>query len=123
MAMYLKLLDTAGEVPLSIRSRGFKLTKASRRAVLRIVGTSLGRFARRVRDIQVWLEDVNGPRGGVDTRCRIDVEFRSRGRVSVAALANDEYTATAEAAARSRKLVDRRIKRARALRRQVVGVY
>lgn len=120
MATYLRLSDTTREIRLSIQSRGLSLTKAYRGTVQRILATTLGRFARRIRAIQVWLEDVNGPRGGVDTRCRIDVELRPRGRISVSALATDEYAATAEAAARSRELLDRRVKRTRALRRQLV---
>jgi hypothetical protein len=120
MATCLKLSDTTREIRLSVRSRCLSLTKAYRSAVLRTLATTLGRFARRIRAIQVWIEDVNGPRGGVDTRCRIDVDLRPRGRISMSALATDEYAATAKAAARSRELVDRRVKRSRALRRQIV---
>jgi hypothetical protein len=72
-----------------------------------------------VRKIDVWLEDVNGPRGGLDIRCRIDIEFRPRGIISVTALAIDEFAAAAKAAARAREIVDRRIKKLRTQRRQL----
>ncbi len=85
-----------------------------------MLASALGRFARRVRTVRVWLEDVNGPRGGVDTRCRIEVHFRPRGSITVSALATDEYAATAEAAARARELVDRRVKRDRSRRRELL---
>jgi hypothetical protein len=67
--------------------------------------------------IRVSLEDVNGPQGGVDIRCRIEAYFRPRGSITVSALAIDEYSATAEAATRARELVDRRVKRIRSRRR------
>jgi hypothetical protein len=96
------------------------LSKSHRGAISGILASALGRFERRVRTIHVWLEDVNGPRGGIDIRCRIDIDLRPRGTFSVAALAADELTATAEAAVRARELVDRRIKKLRAQRRQLV---
>jgi hypothetical protein len=68
----------------------------------------------------VWLKDVNGPRGGIVTHCRIDVELLPRGPISVSGLAAEEYAALAKAAVRACESVDRRIKKARARRRQLV---
>jgi hypothetical protein len=120
MATHQPLSDTSRGVCYSLQSRGVSLPKRHRGAIRDILTSALGRFERRVRSIRVWLEDVNGPRGGVDIRCRIDIELRPRGALSVSALATDEFTATAEAAVRARELVDRRIKKLRAQRRQLV---
>ena len=35
---------------------------------------ALGRFGDRVRTVRVSLMDQNGPRGGLDKRCRIEVD-------------------------------------------------
>ena len=32
-----------------------------------------GRLTERVHAVRAWLEDVNGPRGGVDKRCAIEI--------------------------------------------------
>jgi putative sigma-54 modulation protein len=47
---------------------------------------ALGRFATRVRRVRVCLNDVNGPRGGVDKRCRMRVDLFPRGLVVVEAV-------------------------------------
>jgi hypothetical protein len=120
MATHRLLSDTSRGIRYSLRARGVSLTTKHRRAVRRSLTSTLGRFERRLRKIHVWLEDVNGPRGGVDIRCRIDIEFRPRGTISVTALAIDEFAAAAKAAARARELVDRRIKKLRTQRRQLV---
>jgi hypothetical protein len=120
MASYVNLSDEPREVPLSLRSRRFVVTKRLHATTRHILTSTLARFARRIQAIDVWLEDVNGPRGGIDTRCRIYVELRPRGRISVSGLAADEYSAIANAAVRARESLDRRIKKARALRRQPV---
>ena len=112
--------DTSHEIYFTIVARRLELRNSHRRAIRRILASALGRFTRRVRTVRVWLEDVNGPRGGVDTRCRLEVYFRPRGSITVSALATDEYAATAEAAARARELVDRRVKRVRSRRRELL---
>jgi hypothetical protein len=112
--------DSSHEIHFAIEARGLELRNSHRRAIRRILASALGRFTRRVRTVRVWLEDVNGPRGGVDTRCRIEVYFRPRGSITVSALATDEYAATAEAAARARESVVRRVKRVRSRRRELL---
>jgi hypothetical protein len=115
---HLLATDASRDVPFTIHTRGLELRSAPSRAIRRILTSALGRFTGRVRTIHVLLEDVNGPRGGVDTRCRIEVHLRPRGSITVSALAVDEYAATAAAAARARELVDRRVKRVRTRRRE-----
>jgi len=46
---------------------------------------ALGRLANRVRRVRVCLNDVNGPRGGIDKRCRMRVDLFPRGAVVVEA--------------------------------------
>jgi hypothetical protein len=120
MAAYRPLSDTTRQIHFTVDARGVELKNSHRRAIRRILQSALGRFSRRVRMIRVWLEDVNGPRGGLHIRCRIEVHFRPRGTITVSDLAADEYTATARAASRARELVDRRVKRIRFRQRQPV---
>ena len=119
MATLPLLSDASREIHFTVQARGLELKNSHRRAIRRILVSALGSFTRRVQTVRVWLEDVNGPRGGVDIRCRVQVHFRPRGSINVSALATDEYAATARAAARARELVDRRVKKVRSRRREL----
>ena len=52
----------------------------SRRAK-RLLKFSLSRFKGAVSRVKVMLCDINGPKGGVDKRCRITAKFRAAGLV------------------------------------------
>ena len=93
--------DASREIHFTVHARGLELKNSHHRAIRRILASTLGRFTHRMRTIRIWLEDVNGPRGGEDIRCRIEVHFRPQGSINVSALAIDEYAATARAAARA----------------------
>lgn len=61
------------DTPAYIRAAGVGLTDESKAYVRQKLGRKLGKFARRVERASVRVDDVNGPRGGVDKRCRIKV--------------------------------------------------
>jgi putative sigma-54 modulation protein len=54
-----------------IHARNMRLSAAQRDRAEKRVASSLDRFESRLRRVLVVIEDVNGPRGGADKRCRI----------------------------------------------------
>lgn len=58
-------------IPAYIRSVGAGLDEADKEYLRRKLGRKLGKFSSSVERVSVRVEDVNGPRGGVDKRCRI----------------------------------------------------
>lgn len=56
---------------LKIVSRSFRLSEAMHDHLERRAQFALGRFAGAIRNVQVSLLDENGPRGGIDKRCRV----------------------------------------------------
>jgi putative sigma-54 modulation protein len=66
-------------VSVHIRIHESELAEAIRLCMDRALHAGLQRFAGKVRNIRVTLQDVNGPRGGVDKSCRIEAKlFPSR---------------------------------------------
>lgn len=77
---------------------------------------ALARFDRRIVDITVSVTDVNGPKGGVDKRCRLVIRLRPKGKVTIEQSANDFAAAIAVAADRASYAVSRVLKRRRDMR-------
>ena len=48
-----------------------------------LLGVSLSRFNRIVSRVKVTFCDVNGPKGGLDKRCRIAAKLKTTGQVVV----------------------------------------
>src|SRR5690242_19075577 len=110
--MYASTISSNFLSEITVRTKGRACGLKLRRFVNHRLASSLGRFERRIRQAIVWLEDVNGPRGGIDKQCRIEVHLIPRGHMSVEAHAANEYSAISIAANRARNLLDRRYKRA-----------
>ena len=100
-----------------IRRRGVKATEELRIHVKERLRLSLGRFARHIGLVRMYLRDVNGPRGGPGKKCRIVVELPPRGRVVVAGADTDISAAITGTAARAGFAVKRHVKRRRESRR------
>ncbi len=75
---------------------------------------ALTRFSSAVADIRLRLVDENGPRGGADQRCRVQIVLRQGGGLSVEGVDADPRVAIDQVAARAARTVARRLSRARA---------
>jgi len=65
--------QTAWRVTAHVRVIGAAFDDDQRDYVGQKLGMKLGKFAPSIERISVRLTDVNGPRGGVDQRCRVKV--------------------------------------------------
>ena len=63
----------AQSTPAHIRVFGVELDLDDRTYIRRKLGRKLGKFAASIERVSVRVEDVNGPRGGVDHACRVKV--------------------------------------------------
>lgn len=72
---------------------------------------SLQRLASRVPRVTVQLSDVNGPRGGVDKLCVLELQTAGAGRVIVRSLASEWRTAFDDALGRALQLLARLLHR------------
>ena len=73
---------------------------------------------------KVQLTDVNGPRGGVDKRCHVELKTDVVGTVVVTSMARDWRTAIESALARAAKVLLRSVRRSssqRHARQRLIG--
>ena len=86
------------------------LTEHRVRFVLRRLGWLVPRA-------EVQMSDVNGPRGGIDKRCQVELRTDGAGSVVIASVARDWRTALDNAVARAARFLIRQWRRGRAPRR------
>lgn len=74
---------------------------------------------------EVQMSDVNGPRGGLDKRCQVELRTDGAGSVVVTSLASDWRTALDNALARAARFLMRQWRRgsdSRRMRQRLVGL-
>jgi ribosome-associated translation inhibitor RaiA len=104
----------AGDTPAYIRAVGVPLSATDRDYLRRKLGRKLGKFARVIERTSVRIEDVNGPRGGVDKRCRIKVVLSALPSVVVEEKDRSLQAAMDGALARVERVVRQAVARRRA---------
>ena len=96
---------------IDIRARDIDLSASLREHIERRLFFALGRFGTRITVVTVTLEDLNGPRGGVDKQCRMVAAVTSVGHLRVEVRDTDTITAVDCAADRLGRTVAREIDR------------
>ncbi|HLL87801.1 MAG TPA: HPF/RaiA family ribosome-associated protein [Tepidisphaeraceae bacterium] len=92
---------------LSVRGLNFDLTDAILAHVRQRLAEGLSHYAPRLQGVMVRVSDVNGPRGGADKRCHIEVTLPGTGAVFVDEVHADLYRAVDRAVARLRTRLGR----------------
>ncbi len=72
---------------------------------------ALRRLNRLVRRAKVQFSDVNGPKGGVDKRCQVELSTEAAGTVVIASLASDWRTALERSLGRATRTLTRSVQR------------
>ena len=96
---------------IDIRARGFELTEGLRQHAERRLNFALAWASHDIRKVSVCLFDVNGPRGGEDKCCRIQVALPKAQDVVIEDTEADLYLAIDRAAERLENSVARRLER------------
>jgi putative sigma-54 modulation protein len=96
-----------------IQARGFALTAGLREHIERRIRFALDWATYHVRKVSVRLSDLNGPRGGEDKRCHIQVAIPGGTDVVIEDTEADLYVAIDRAADRAGRTLARRVDRQR----------
>ncbi len=97
---------------IDIQARSFSLTEPLRQYSEQRIRFALTRFGDHIQRVSMWLSDVNGPKGGKDKHCRLQIALTGKTDIVIEDIQVDLHVAinrTVERASRSlvRKL-DRR---------------
>lgn len=98
---------------MTIQTNGFQMTTALRAYTEQRLATALGWARHHMRKMAVSLSDINGPRGGVDKRCRIQVQLGGGREVIIDDVDANLYTAIDRAVDRADRAVVRKVERTR----------
>lgn len=101
---------------IEVRGRSGLLCDPLRAYTERRLRFAVGRFASRIERLTVRVDDVNGPKGGVDKECEIVVKLVPWGGLKVEERDVDLYLAVDRATDRLRRSVAREVRRRRDLR-------
>lgn len=94
-----------------IQSQGFSLTPAIAAWAHEQVGKALDRFAEGIVSADVYLKDINGPKGGDDKQAIVRINLRHRAPVMVETTTGDLYAAITLTARRAQRAVRRALGR------------
>lgn len=98
---------------MDIQSQGFVLTEGINDYVTRRLGFGLSYGDAVISRVNVRLSDINGPRGGSDKRCLIEVRLKGVPSVVIEDIETDLYLAIDRAAGRASRSLARRLSRHR----------
>ena len=103
----------AMQVPIDvlIRSAGATDPDAIRVYTERRLTFAIRRFENRARHVVVRLSDINGPRGGVDSRCSITLHMRDGRQIEVEAVTAWPFASITLAAKRLNAALRRELER------------
>ena len=96
---------------IDIKARNFSLTDALRSHAERRLRFSLTCCDDHIQRVVMRLSDINGPRGGADKRCRLQVVLAGLPDVVVEDIEADLYVAIDRAADRAGRTLVRKIDR------------
>lgn len=98
---------------MTIQTNGFQMTTALRAYTEQRLATALGWARHHMRRLAVSLSDINGPRGGVDKRCRIQVQLGGGREVIIDDVDANLYAAIDRAVDRADRAVVKKVERTR----------
>ncbi len=103
---------------IDIHTQGFTLTPGLREYVEKRLASALSHGDGNVTRLTVRLSDINGPRGGDDKRCLVEMRLMAASAVVIEDTEADVYLAIDRAAERAGRTLARRLARRLARQRE-----
>jgi putative sigma-54 modulation protein len=94
-----------------IHGKDIPITERLRGHIERRLCFALERFARRISRVRVSVSDLNGPRGGIDKRCRVAIVLMPSTTIIVEDCDSNIYSAIDRVADKAGGCIGRRLNR------------
>lgn len=101
---------------IEVQSKRIKLSKRLKLFLLKRLEFAFNRFDDQIQKVKVRLDDVNGPKGGMDKYCQIHLRLDNHEDIVVKGRAQYVEAAIANTATRSVNTFTRRLKKRRSER-------
>lgn len=98
---------------IDIQGRDFEITEALRHYIERRLSFSLNSWQAYIQRILVRLTDINGPRGGADKCCHIQLVTAQINDIVIEDIQANPYVAIDRASGRAGRTLSRRLSRRR----------
>jgi putative sigma-54 modulation protein len=98
---------------IDIHTSKFQLTEALREHIERRVQFAMSWAQDKLPRVNLRLDDINGPKGGIDKSCRIQIPITGGKSVVIEEVQSDLYIAIDRAVERAGRAISRRLERSR----------
>lgn len=105
---------------LNIQTAGFSLTDSLKEYTTRHMQFALNRDDALIVRARIWLADINGPRGGIDKRCQIELKLAGQNNIMIEDVESDLYLAIDRACERCMRTLARRVARTRQISHELI---
>jgi putative sigma-54 modulation protein len=96
---------------IDVQFRGIDVSPSLREHAERRARFALARIGARVGRVSISLADINGPKGGMDKSCTVQVSLQQPGTIVVEELGSDLYQVLDRGIARAGRTALRRLER------------
>jgi putative sigma-54 modulation protein len=87
-------------------------------AIERSYRFALDRFVHSIREVEVWCADTNGPKGGIDKTCRVQIRLYPRGMLTAKSVGGSFSQAARDACEKVRGLLVKKLSKRRSVQRK-----
>ena len=105
---------------IQLQTQGFDLTDSISAHVRRQINFNLVNFESHIMSVDVFLSDINGPKGGPDKKALVCIRLNSRSTVTIERTRADLYTAITLASRQAKRTVRRALNKHRRMEKHAL---
>jgi len=105
---------------IQVQSQGFELTSAIDEHIRRQINFNLVNFESHIVSVDIFLSDINGPKGGPDKKALVRIRLDSRSTIAIERTRTDLYAAITLVSRQAKRTVRRALNKHRRMEKQAL---